>query len=168
MDPTLLRVSADGSLVLAVMAGPQQHTEDSVGLAADNEQLYLGVLGDKGVTEWVQRPLAPGLGEVSSPAWVDPDTIAFVGEAGTKGSMALWTVRLDGWDPTQVLASGRGPTMVDVADQLTVDPGGHLLVFKTSTDLSSSLWLVNLDGRGLRPLTSGSPSLDSDPSLAGG
>jgi hypothetical protein len=169
MDPTLLRVSADGSLVLAVMGGPEQHAEDPAGVDAENEQLYLGVLGDRGVTTWVQHPLAPGLGEVQSPAWVDPDTIAFVGEAGTKGSKALWTVRLDGWDPTQVLASGRGPGMVDVADQLTVDPSGQVLVFKTSTDLSSSLWLVNLDGRGLRPLTSdpsGSSLLDSDPSLA--
>jgi hypothetical protein len=167
MDPTLLRVSADGSLVLAVMGGPERYAENPVGVGAD--QLYLGVLGDKGVTSWVRRPLTPGLGEVHSPAWVDPDTIAFVGESGAQGSKALWTVRPDGWDPTQVLASGRdNANMVDVADQLTVDPDGHVLVFRTSTDLSSALWQVNLDGRDLRPLTAGASSLDSDPSLASG
>jgi hypothetical protein len=171
MDPTLLRVSADGSLVLAVMGSREQHAEDSVTFASDSDQLYLGVLGDGGVTRWVGRPLAPGLGEVHSPVWADPDTIAFVGEAGAKGSKALWTVRLDGWDLTQVLASDRGSTAgVDIADQLTVDPDGHTLVFKSSTDLSSSLWLVDLDGRGLRALTTATdPSfLDSDPSLASG
>jgi hypothetical protein len=170
MDPILLRVSPDGSLVLAAMGSREQRAEDPAGFAADNDQLYLGVLGDTGVTRWVQRPLAPGLGEVHSPAWVGPETVAFVGEAGAKGTKALWTTRLDGWDPTLVLASDRGNAAeVEIADQLAVDPDGHTLVFKSSTDLASSLWLVNLDGRGLRALTPADPSyLDSDPTLASG
>jgi hypothetical protein len=171
MDPTLLRVSPDGGLVLAV-AGSEQAAEDGAQAAfgADSDQLYLGVLGDQGVTKWVEAPLAPGLGEIHSPVWADPDTIAFIGESGAKGSKALWTTRIDGWDPTQVLASDRGSDAeVDIADQLTVDPSGHTLVFKSSTDLSSSLWLVNVDGRGVRALTASDPStLDSDPSLASG
>ena len=152
------------------MGSREQRAEDPAGFAADNDQLYLGVLGDTGVTRWVQRPLAPGLGEVHSPAWVGPETVAFVGEAGAKGTKALWTTRLDGWDPTLVLASDRGNAAeVEIADQLAVDPDGHTLVFKSSTDLASSLWLVNLDGRGLRALTSADPSyLDSDPTLASG
>ncbi len=169
MDPTLLRVSADGGLVLAVM-GSREQAEESAAFGADSDQLFLGVLGDGGVTRWVGGSLAPGLGEIHSPVWADPDTIAFVGEAGAKGSKALWTTRIDGWDPTQVLSSDRtSDAGVDIADQLTADPSGHTLVFKSSTDLSSSLWLVNVDGRGLRALTSANPSnLDTDPTLASG
>jgi hypothetical protein len=169
MDPTLLRVSADGGLVLAVM-GSRERGEEAAAFGAEADQLFLGVLGDGGVTRWVGGPIAPGLGEVHSPVWTDPDTIAFVGEAGAKGSKALWTTRIDGWDPTQVLSSDRASDAeVDIADQLTVDPDGHTLVFKSSTDLSSSLWLVNVDGRGLRALTTADPStLDTDPTLAGG
>ncbi len=168
MDPTLLRVSADGGLVLAVM-GSREQAEGPATFGA-GDQLFLGVLGSGGVTRWVGGSLAPGLGEVHSPVWVDADTIAFVGEAGAKGSKALWTTRIDGWDPTQVLSSDRtSDAGVDIADQLTVDPSGHTLVFKSSTDLSSSLWLVNVDGRGLRALTTADPSnLDTDPTLASG
>jgi hypothetical protein len=168
-DPTLLRVSADGGLVLAVM-GSREQAEEPATFGGDSDQLFLGVLGDGGVTKWVGGPLAPGLGEVHSPVWADPDTIAFVGEAGAKGSKALWTIRIDGWDPTQVLSSDRtSDDEVDIADQLTVDTSGHTLVFRASTNLSSSLWLVNVDGRGLRALTAADPStLDSDPTLASG
>lgn len=172
MDPTLLRVSPDGGLVLAVMGSSERVAEEGAQAAfgADSDQLYLGVLGDHGVTRWVDAPLAPGLGEIHSPVWVDPDTIAFIAEAGAKGSKTLWTIRIDGWDPTQVLASDRSSdTEVDIADQLTVDPGGHTLVFKSSTDLSSALWLVNVDGRGLHALTGADPSIfDTDPNLASG
>jgi hypothetical protein len=169
MDPTLLRVSADGGLVLAVM-GSKEQAEEPATFGAGSDQLFLGVLGDRGVTQWVGGPLAPGLGEVHSPVWADPDTIAFVGEAGAKGSKALWTTRIDGWDPTQVLSSDRtSDAGIDIADQLTADPSGHTLVFKSSTDLASSLWLVNVDGRGLRALTTADPSnLDTDPTLASG
>lgn len=171
MAPTALRVSADGGQVLAVGSTEQAAEESAaVTFSPDSDQLYLGVLGEEGVTRWVETPLAPGLGEIHSPVWADPDTIAFIGEAGAKGSKALWTIRIDGWDPTQVLSSDRASgAEVDIADQLTVDPTGRTLVFKSSNDLSSSLWLVNIDGRGLRALTATGPStLDSDPSLASG
>src|SRR6266508_4626984 len=47
MDPTLLRVSADGGLVLAVM-GSREQAEESAAFGADSDQLFLGVLGDGG------------------------------------------------------------------------------------------------------------------------
>jgi hypothetical protein len=174
LEPSLLRVSPDGGMVLAVMHSRQRAADgDRVSFGSGSGQLYLGVLGAGGVKQWVAGPLAPGQGDVHSPVWADPETIAFIGEGGAKGSRALWTIRVDGWDPTQVLASDRSADDadggVDIADQLTVDPGGRTLVFKTSTDLSSSLWLVNINGRGLRALTPADASiLDSDPNLASG
>ena len=171
LEPSLLRVSPDGGMVLAVMHSRQRVAdEERVSFGADSGQLYLGVLGAGGVKQWVAGPLAPGQGEAHSPVWADPETIAFIGEGGAKGSRALWTIRVDGWDPNQVLASDRSTDGgVDIGDQLTVDPTGRTLVFKSSTDLSSSLWLVNMDGRGLRALTTADSSvLDSDPNLASG
>jgi hypothetical protein len=171
LEPSLLRVSPDGGRVLAVMHSRQRLADgDRVSFGNDSGQLYLGVLGAGGVKQWVAGPLAPGQGDAHSPVWADPETIAFIGEGGAKGSRALWTIRVDGWDPTQVLASDRSAAnAVDIADQLTVDPRGKTLVFKSSTDLSSSLWLVNINGRDLRALTPADSSiLDSDPNLASG
>jgi Sporulation and spore germination len=171
LEPSLLRVSPDGGRVLAVMHSRQRLADrDQVSFGNDSGQLYLGVLGAGGVKRWVAGPLAPGQGDAHSPVWADPETIAFIGEGGAKGSRALWTIRVDGWDPTQVLASDRSDAnAVDIADQLTVDPRGKTLVFKSSTDLSSSLWLVNVNGRDLRALTPADSSiLDSDPNLASG
>jgi hypothetical protein len=172
LEPSLLRVSPDGGMVLAVMHSRQRVADgERVSFGSDSGQLYLGVLcAGGGVKQWVAGPLAPAQGEAHSPVWADPETIAFIGEGGAKGSRALWTIRVDGWDPNQVLASDRSTDDgVDIADQLTVDPDGRTLVFKSSTDLSSSLWLVNIDGRGLRALTPADSSiLDSDPNLASG
>jgi hypothetical protein len=171
LEPSLLRVSPDGGRVLAVMHSRQRLADgDRVSFGNDSGQLYLGVLGAGGVKQWVAGPLAPGQSDAHSPVWADPETIAFIGEGGAKGSRALWTIRVDGWDPTQVLASDRSADDgVDIADQLTVDPRGKTLVFKSSTDLSSSLWLVNINGRDLRALTPADSSiLDSDPNLASG
>jgi hypothetical protein len=171
LEPSLLRVSPDGGMVLAVMHSRQRVADgDQVSFGNGSGQLYLGVLGAGGVKQWVAGPLAPGQGDAHSPVWADPETIAFIGDGGAKGSRALWTIRVDGWDPNQVLASDRSTDDgVDIADQLTVDPRGRTLVFKSSTDLSSSLWLVNINGRGLRALTPADSSiLDSDPNLASG
>jgi WD40 repeat protein len=167
LEPDLLRVSPDGGMVLAVMRRSGEAEEERM-FGDDGGQLYLGVLGDDRVSEWISGSLAPAQGEIYSPVWTEPGTIAFIGEGGAKGSKALWTIRVDGWDPNQVLASDRtSDSEVDIADQLTVDPAGQMLVFKSSSDLSSSLWLVNTDGRGLRALTTANPSiLDSDPNLA--
>jgi Sporulation and spore germination len=171
LEPDLLRASPDGGMVLAVMRSKQQAaSEERVSFGSDGGRLYLGVLGADGVKQWVAGPLAPGQGGAYSPVWADPETIAFIGEGGAKGSRALWTIRVDGWDPNQVLDSDRSTDGgVDIGDQLTVDPAGRTLVFRSSTDLSSSLWLVNMDGRGLRALTPADSSmLDSDPNLASG
>jgi Tol biopolymer transport system component len=170
LEPGQLRVSPDGGMVLAVMRGKREASDERVSFGADGGQLYLGVLGKGGVEQWVAGPLAPGQGEAYSPVWADPETIAFIGEGGAKGSRALWTIRVDGWDPNQVLASDRATDSdVDIGDQLAVDPTGKTLVFRSSTDLSSSLWVVNIDGHGLRALTAADSSiLDSDPNLASG
>jgi len=171
LEPTLVRVSPDGAFVLAVLApGPSSRLGPGRrDLFETPGPLYVGVLGPKGITEWFPTPIAPGLGAASSPVWVDPATVAFVGNGDDiQDRKKLWLVKIDGWGPTLVLSPGRGSELeVDIDDELTVDPAGETFVFKAPSEVGTALWMVNRDGRGLKALTSpDATNFDSDPDFA--
>jgi len=166
LEPVLVRVSPDGCFVLAVLAPSGSGRRDPFEPAGD---LYLGVLGAEGVTEWIPHPLAPGLGAASGAVWVDPVTVAFVGDGEDRfDRKKLWVVKVDGWGPALVLSPGRGSDLgVDIDGELTVDPAGETFVFKSPSELGTSLWMVNRDGRGLKALTSPDATyFDGDPNFA--
>ncbi|HEV8648807.1 MAG TPA: GerMN domain-containing protein [Actinomycetes bacterium] len=166
LEPILVRVSPDGCFVLAVLARSGAGRRDPVEPGGD---LYLGVLGAQGVTEWIPHPLAPGLGAASSPVWVDPVTVAFVGDGENRfDRKKLWVVKVDGWGPAPVLSPDRGSNLgVDIDGELTVDPAGEVFVFKSPSELGTSLWMVNRDGRGLKALTPPDATyFDGDPNFA--
>jgi dipeptidyl aminopeptidase/acylaminoacyl peptidase len=162
LQPTLLEVSPDGAFVLAVGAG----RGDQLG---DGGQLFLGLLGLQGVTSWFPRPIAPGLGTVFSPVWVDALTVAFVAQTNAKDDLGkLWIMRSDGWDPTPVInLDPTSESAVDIGNQLTVDPAGSNFVFTVQSENGTSLWMVDRQGSGLRPLTTPLPNdFATDPSFA--
>jgi Sporulation and spore germination/WD40-like Beta Propeller Repeat len=164
LEPTLVRVSPGGDFVLAVLAKPGP--ADAFEGGGD---LYVGVLEPGGVSRWSPDPLAPGLGAAFSPVWVDPVTVAFVGDREQRyDRRKLWLVKVDGWGPTLVLDPGRGTGMgVDIEGGLTVDPAGETFVFTSPTELGTSLWRVGRDGRGLQALTSpDTPKFDDHPNFA--
>ena len=161
LRPTVLRVSPDGAFVLAVGAGRQAKFGDG-GL------LFLGLLGPTGVVDWFPRPIAPGLGEVFSPVWVDTSTVAFIGKTGNKDDLGkLWIMDADGWDPTPLL--NQDPTSenaIDIGDELTVDPTGNRFILVVQSEDGTSLWMVDRLGA-LRQLTSPGPNgFDSEPAFA--
>jgi len=162
LQPTVLRVSPDGAYVLGVGAGARARFGDS-GL------LFLGLLGPHGVVDWFPRPVAPGLGDVFSPVWVDASTVAFIGRTGTKDDPGkLWLMGADGWDPTPFLnLDPASENAIDIGDQLTVDPTGNQFIFIEQSEDGTALWMVDRLGVGLRQLTSpGLNGFDSDPSFA--
>jgi Sporulation and spore germination/WD40-like Beta Propeller Repeat len=163
LHPTLLRVSPDGSLVLAVLAPGTPDGDAPFEVGGD---LYLGVLGPAGVSRWLGGPLAPGLGTAYSPVWVDPATVAFVGDGESYSRNKLWLVPVDGWDPAPVLSPTRGDPY-DIDNELTVDPAGKTFVFKSPSAAGTSLWTVSRDGQDPHTLTSpDAANFDGDPSYA--
>jgi hypothetical protein len=162
LRPTMLRVSPDGAYVLGVGAGKRAHFGDG-GL------LFLGLLNPSGVVDWFPRPIAPGLGEVFSPVWVDSSTIGFIGKTGNKDDLGkLWIMDPDGWDPTPLVnVDPTSENAVDIGDELTVDPTGNRFIFVVQSEDGTSLWMIDRLGASLRQLTSpGSNGFDNEPSFA--
>ena len=161
MRPTSMAVSPDGAWVLAVA----DHGDPEPG---DGGQLFLGQFGPEGVIAWFDRPIAPGLGKVFSPVWVDALTVAFIAETDSKDDLGrLWIMKRDGWDPTPVLNADPESTAVDIGRQVTVDPAGSNFIFTVGSQSGVSLWMVDRQGLSPRPLTLPSEKeFDSDPSFA--
>jgi Sporulation and spore germination len=162
MQPTSLAVSPDGAWVLAVAdRGDPKPSEGG--------QLFLGRFSPRGVLGWYNRPIAPGLGRVFSPVWVDALTVAFIAETDNKDDVGrLWMMRRDGWDPTPVLnADPEGAGVPLIGRQLTVDPSGSSFIFTVRTPTGSSLYMVDRQGISPRPLTlPTAKEFDTDPSFA--
>jgi hypothetical protein len=162
LRPTGLRVSPDGAYVLGVGAGKRARF-------GDGGVLFLGLLSPSGVVDWFPRPIAPGLGEVFSPVWVDSSTIAFIGKTGNKDDLGkLWIMDPDGWDPTPLVnLDPTSENAVDIGDELTVDPTGNRFIFVVQSEDGTSLWMIDRLGASLRQLTSpGSNGFDNEPSFA--
>jgi Tol biopolymer transport system component len=162
MRPTSVAVSPDGAWILAVA----DHGDPEFG---DGGQLFLGRFSSEGVLGWYDRPIAPGLGKVFSPVWVDALTVAFIAETDSKDDPGrLWIMKRDGWDPTAVLnADPEGTTVVDIGRQLTVDPAGSNFIFTVRSQSGASLWMVDRQGISPRPLTlPTAKEFDTDPSFA--
>lgn len=162
LRPTVLRVSPDGAYVLGVGAGKQARFGDG-GL------LFLGLLGPSGVVDWFPRPIAPGLGNVYSPVWVDSSTVAFIGKTGNKDDLGkLWVMDPDGWDPTPLVNLDPGSeNAVDIGDEVTVDPTGNRFIFVVQSEDGTSLWMIDRLGSSLRRLTFPGPSgFDNEPAFA--
>jgi hypothetical protein len=162
MRPASLVVSPDGAWVLAVA----DHGDPRFG---DGGQLFLGRFGPEGVLGWYDRPIAPGLGKIFSPVWVDPLTVAFIAETDNKDDLGrLWIMKRDGWDPTAVLNADLESTApFDLGRQLTVDPAGANFIFTVRTESGTSLWMVDRQGISPRPLTlPTTKEFDTDPSFA--
>jgi hypothetical protein len=162
LRPTALRVSPDGAFVLGVGGGRQAKF-------GDGGVLFLGLLSPGGVVDWFPRPVAPGLGEVFSPVWVDSSTIAFIGKTSNKDDLGkLWIMDPDGWDPTPLLnLDPTSENTVDIGDELTVDPTGNRFIFVVQSEDGTSLWMIDRLGASLRQLTSpGSNGFDNEPSFA--
>jgi hypothetical protein len=162
MRPTSLAVSPDGAWVLAVA----DHGDPQPG---DGGQLFLGRFGPRGVLGWHNRPIAPGLGRVFSPVWVDALTVAFIAETDSQDDVGrLWMMKRDGWEPTAVLnADPEGAGVPELGHQLTVDPSGSGFIFTVGTPTGASLWMVDRQGISPRPLTlPTAKEFDTDPSFA--
>jgi hypothetical protein len=165
LRPRSVTVSPDGAFVLAVADRPHGKLEDAE--AIPGGQLFLGQLGPDGVVGWSRRQIAPGLGRVYSPIWVDPVTVGFIAETENKDDLGkLWTIRSDGWGPNAVLNEGDVP-MGDIGNRLTVDPTGRAFVVSARSNNGASLWMVDRQDRTVRFLTTPTPTaLDTDPSFA--
>jgi hypothetical protein len=165
LQPSSVTVSPDGAFVLAVADRPDRKVLDAEPVPGG--QLFLGQFGPDGVIRWPEQQLAPGLGRVFSPVWVDPVTVAFIAETGNKDDMGrLWTVKSDGWDPTAVL--NESDTQIgDIGNQLTVDPSGSSFVVPARSSNGISLWMVDRREKSVKYLTAPGPgSSDVDPSFA--
>lgn len=159
-------VSPDGAAVLAVADHPRP--DDGTG-PGPGGQLFVGQFGPDGVKAWSRRQIAPGLGRVFSPVWVDPLTVAFIAETDTRDDLGkLWVVKSDGWDPTALVNNGTdGGLVADIGHHLTVDPEGAGFVVTVRSSSGASLWTVDREGRTMRPLTEPLPNIfDTDPSYA--
>jgi hypothetical protein len=165
LQPSSVTVSPDGAFVLAVADRPDRRVLDAEPVPGG--QLFLGQFGPAGVIRWSDQQLAPGLGRVFSPVWVDPVTVAFIAETGNKDDLGkLWTVRSDGWDPTAVL-NNSGMPIGDIGNQLTVDPSGSYFVVPARSSNGISLWTVDRREESVTYLTAPGPgSFDVDPSFA--
>jgi Sporulation and spore germination/Lipoprotein LpqB beta-propeller domain len=165
LEPTSIAVSPDGGFMLAVADRPDGKVEEAE--LVPGGQLFLGQLGPDGVVGWSRRPIAPGLGRIYSPVWVDPVTIAFVAETDNKDDLGrLWTIKSDGWDPTAVL-NDSDVAVGDIGDHLTVDPTGRSFVITARSGSGAALWTVNRQNKSAMPLTTPRPNaFDSDPSFA--
>ena len=158
-------VSPDGAFVLAVADRPDRKVEEAEPIPGG--QLYLGQFGPDGVTAWSERPIAPGLGRIFSPVWVDPVTVGFIAETGNKDDLGkLWTIKSDGWNPTAVL-NDTDISIGDIGDTLTADPTGTSFVVTARSSSGASLWMVNRQEKDVTYLTLPSPNaFDTDPSFA--
>jgi dipeptidyl aminopeptidase/acylaminoacyl peptidase len=158
-------VSPDGTSVLAVADRPGRRIEEAEPVPGG--RLYLGRLGPDGITRWSPRQLAPGLGRVFSPIWVDPVTAAFVAETDNKDDLGkLWTIKSDGWDPTPVL-NDSDAAIGDIGNRVAVDPGGRSFVITVRSTNGSSIWMINRQDKSSLYLTLPTPNaFDSDPSYA--
>jgi hypothetical protein len=165
LQPSSVTVSPDGAFVLAVADQPGRKVRDAEPVPGG--QLFRGQFGPGGVLRWSERQLAPGLGRVFSPVWVNPVTIGFIAETGNKDDLGrLWTARSDGWDPTAIL-NGSDVPMGDIGNQLTVDPAGGSFVFPVRSSNGISLWMVDLQEKSPANLTTPTASnFDVDPSFA--
>ena len=158
-------ISPDGTSLLAVADRPGRRVEEAEPIPGG--QLYLGRFGPDGVTSWSQGQLAPGLGRVFSPIWVDPVTIGFVAETDNKDDLGkLWTIKSDGWDPTAVLNDSE-VAIGDLGNRLAVDPTGRSFVVTARSTNGASLWMINRQDKSVSYLTLPTPNaFDSDPSFA--
>ena len=158
-------VSPDGAFVLAVADRPSRPVEDADPVPGG--QLFLGQFGPDGIVDWSGRPIAPGLGRVFSPVWVDPVTVAFIAETSNKDDLGkLWTIKSDGWDPTAVFNDSDIP-IGDIGNHLAVDPAGRSFVVTARTTNGSSLWMVNRLRKSVDYLTLPTANaFDGDPSFA--
>jgi hypothetical protein len=165
LQPASIAVSPDGAFVLAVADRPDRAVDEAEPVPGG--QLFLGQLGPDGVIGWSRRQLAPGLGRVFSPVWVDPVTVGFIAETDNKDDLGkLWTVKSDGWDPTAVLNNSDIP-IGDIGDHLTVDPSGRSFVITARSSNGASLWLVDRQDKSVSYLTvPASNDFDTDPSFA--
>jgi WD40 repeat protein len=165
LQPASVAVSPDGAFVLAVAVHPGRKVEPAEQVPGG--QLYLGQLGPEGVVRWSPRQLAPGLGRVFSPVWVDPVTVGFIAETESKDDLGkLWTVKSDGWNPTAVLNDSDMP-IGDIGNHLTVDPSGRSFVVTARSSTGASLWMVNRQDKSVSYLTLPTPNaFDTDPSFA--
>jgi hypothetical protein len=153
LQPTTLVISPDGAYVLAVAAGADAKP-------GDGGQLFVGRF---------DQEIAPGLGKVFSPVWVDPVTVAFIAETESKDDLGrLWFMGADGWDPTAVVSNDNDDAAaVDVGTQLTVDPAGANFIFTVRSESGASLWMTDRQGNSVRPVTLPTPDeFDADPSFA--
>ena len=165
LQPASVTVSPDGAFVLAVADRPDRKVEEAEPVPGG--QLYLGQFGPNGVTAWSERQLAPGLGRIFSPVWVDPLTVGFIAETGNKDDLGkLWTIKSDGWNPTAVLNDTDIP-IGDIGNNLTVDPTGTSFVVTARSNNGASLWMVNRQEKTPTYLTLPVPNaFDTDPSFA--
>jgi hypothetical protein len=165
LEPVSIAVSPDGTSMLAVADRPVRRAEGTEPVAGG--RLYLGRLGPNGISSWSPRQLAPGLGRVFSPIWVDPVTIAFVAETDNKDDLGkLWTMKSDGWDPTAVL-NDTEIAIGDIGNRVGVDPTGRVFVITVRSGDGASLWTVDRQDRTVHSLTSPDPSdFDTDPNFA--
>jgi Sporulation and spore germination/WD40-like Beta Propeller Repeat len=165
LEPVSIAVSPDGTSLLAVADRPGRSVENAEPVPGG--RLYLGRFGPDGVTRWSPRQLAPGLGRIFSPIWVDPVTIAFVAETENKDDLGkLWTIKSDGWDPTAVL-NDTEVAIGDIGNRLAVDPGGRSFIVSARSNNGASLWMINRQDKSVDYLTFPTPSaFDSDPSYA--
>ena len=165
LQPASVAVSPDGAFLLAVADRPGRKVEQAEPVAGG--QLFMGQLGPDGVLGWSRRQLAPGLGRVFSPVWVDPVTVAFIAETGNKDDLGkLWIMKSDGWNPTVVLNDSEIP-IGDIGNHLTVDPSGRYFVVSARSSNGASLWLVNRLEESVTDLTVPVPNaFDTDPSFA--
>jgi Sporulation and spore germination/WD40-like Beta Propeller Repeat len=165
LEPSSVTVSPDGAFVLAVADRPDREVRDAEPVPGG--QLFLGQFGAGGVIDWSPRQLAPGLGRVFSPVWVDPVTVGFIAETSYKDDLGrLWTVKSDGWDPTAVLNDSNLP-IGDIGNQLTVDPSGATFVVPARSSNGISLWRVDRREKSVSYLTVPTGSfIDVDPSFA--
>jgi hypothetical protein len=165
LQPASVAVSPDGAFALAVAVRPDREVEPAEQVPGG--QLFLGRLGPEGVEGWSSRQLAPGLGRVFSPVWVDPVTVGFIAETESKDDLGrLWTVRSDGWNPTAILNDSDMP-IGDIGNYLTADPAGRSFVVTARSSTGASLWMVNRQDKSVSYLTFPAPNaFDTDPSFA--
>ena len=158
-------VSPDGAFALALADRPNRPVQEAAPVPGG--QLFLGQFGPDGIVDWSGRPIAPGLGRVFSPVWVDPVTVAFIAETSNKDDLGkLWTIKSDGWDPTAVFNDSDIP-IGDIGNHLAVDPTGRSFVVTARTTNGSSLWMVNRLKKSVDYLTlPAANAFDGDPSFA--
>jgi hypothetical protein len=167
LQPASIAVSPDGAFVLALADRPDRNADD--GDPDPGGQLFVGQFGPEGVISWSQRQIAPGLGRVFSPVWVDAVTVAFIAETDNKDDLGkLWIVGSDGWQPTALVNNDAdGVPMLDIGKYLAVNPAGDDFIVTVRSNNGASLWMIDRQGKSPRTLTLSTPNtFDTDPSFA--